>query len=646
MVRSPWLVSSRVLLVLILVLATLLSAVAPAGAAPTSQTVDRAYAPDSVLVRFASDTPAAERANARVAVQAQLVHEYNLVPGLEQLRLPVDKIGVERALEILSHRPGVLYAQPDFEVRLAADPKPANDPYYQSGQMWGLNDVNAPDADVNAPEAWATTTGNPATIVAVIDTGVQYTHPDLAANIWTNAGEISGNGVDDDNNGYTDDVYGWDWGNNDNNPMDANGHGTHVAGTIGAVGNNSIGVVGVNWNVKIMPLKFFADNGTGYVSSAAKALEYAVAKGVKISNNSWVGGWDQAMNDALTAAAAQGHLFVAAAGNASNNNDRKPTYPGSLSHGNILSVAAINSSQGLASFSNYGAQSVDLAAPGVDILSTYPTGTYAWLSGTSMASPHVAGAAALVWGANPSLTLSQLRARLLDNVRPLPSLAGKVASGGTLDVAKALGTSAPQPQPPAAPSALTAIAVSGSQIDLAWTDNAGDETGYEIERALDGVGFSPLGTVGANVKSYSDTGLTAGTTYSYRVRAYNGAGNSAYSNMASAITPPATSALHVGGLVGVGAPQPKGKWMATVTVTVVDQAGQPVPGVTVSGKWSNGAAGSVSVITNSSGVGTVSKSGLNTRTGSVTFTVTNLVKSGATYNVADNTLSSVVIYRP
>jgi len=318
-----------------------------------------------------------------------------------------------------------------------------NDPSYP--QLWGLNNTGqtggTPDADIDAPEAWDIQTGDPNRVIGVIDTGVDYNHPDLVGNIWTNPGETAGNGIDDDGNGYIDDVRGWDFAYGDNDPMDVHSHGTHVAGTIAAKGNNGVGVVGVNWNAKILPIKFLNDGGSGFTSDAILSLNYATANGVKITNNSWGGGgYDQGLYDAINTAGQQGALFIAAAGNFSQNNDINPFYPASYNLPNIISVAATDHNDALANFSHYGPTSVDLGAPGVNILSTTPGGNYASYSGTSMASPHVAGGAALVWSQNPNWSAQEVKNRLLDTVDVKPSLSQTV-SGGRLNLFNALGGS-------------------------------------------------------------------------------------------------------------------------------------------------------------------------------------------------------------
>jgi serine protease len=336
---------------------------------------------------------------------------------------------------------GVRYVEPDFVITPTLS---SNDP--SLGQLWGLHNIGQSggvvDADIDAPEAWNTTTGSRNVVVAVIDTGVDYKHPDLAANMWRNTGEVAGDGIDNDGNGFIDDIHGWDFANNDSSPMDDNGHGTHVSGTIGAVGNNGSGVVGVNWQVSIMPLKFLTGSGSGSTSAAVAAINYATRMrrdfGINVvaTNNSWGGGGlSTALRDAIDAGAGAGILFVAAAGNEANNNDATPSYPGSYTSTAVISVAAIDRSNRLASFSNYGATSVDIGAPGAGILSTTPNGLYSTYSGTSMAAPHVTGVVALLAAANPQASATQIRTAILSSTTPVAALTGKVATGGLLNAA-------------------------------------------------------------------------------------------------------------------------------------------------------------------------------------------------------------------
>ncbi|MDD1729779.1 MAG: S8 family serine peptidase [Methanospirillum sp.] len=377
------------------------------------------------------------------------------VPGMQIVR-PPDNRSAEEAIAEYANNSEVLYAEADTIIALSPDENresvsdssgsstiasvTPNDPGFSL--LWGLHNTGqtpfsgTADADIDAPEAWDTTVGSASVVVALVDTGVDYTHEDLAANIWTNTGEIAGNGIDDDKNGYIDDIRGWDFANTDNNPMDDHGHGTHCAGIISAVGNNKTGVAGVNWNATIMPLKFLDSSGSGYTSDAISAILYANKMGAKIISNSWGGTeYSRALKEAIDASSA---VVVCAAGNDATNIDSVPLYPASYPGSNIISVAATDYKDKLASFSNYGITSVDLAAPGVKIRSTYPNNKYAYLSGTSMATPHVAGVAALVYAKNSSQSNAAVKAEILNGVDTMSSLKGKVLTGGRLNAAKAV----------------------------------------------------------------------------------------------------------------------------------------------------------------------------------------------------------------
>lgn len=312
---------------------------------------------------------------------------------------------------------------------------------------------------ISAPSAWDISTGSKAVKVAVVDTGVDFNHPDLAANISLNTAETPGNGIDDDGNGRIDDYYGYDFANFDSNPMDDNSHGTHVAGTIGAVGNNSTGVVGVNWSVGIIPVKVLSASGSGSTAGVIAGIDYAISRGAQVINLSLGGpGYSQSFYESIQRANNAGVLVVAAAGNESNDNDAAPSYPANFNLPNIISVAATNSSDTRAYFSNYGANSVHIAAPGVDIRSTLPGGLYGSYSGTSMACPHVAGAAALIKAANLDLSMLQVKDILLNNTDVISSLNGLVVTSGRLNVAKAaraaLGISPPAPTPIPSPTPI------------------------------------------------------------------------------------------------------------------------------------------------------------------------------------------------
>ncbi len=322
-------------------------------------------------------------------------------------------------------------------------------------KLWGIENTGQKDCggnsgvagfDVNAVKAWDITKGSESVVVAIIDTGVNINHPDLKDNIYVNQAEANGvAGVDDDNNGFVDDVSGWDFVKNKANGVDENGHGTHCAGTIAGVGDNSSGVVGVSWRSKILPVRFLDADGSGTLESAVSAINYATKMGAQIQSNSWGGGgYSETLKEAIVKANDAGILFIAAAGNESNNNDANATYPATYDVPNILSVAAMDNKGTLASFSNYGKKTVHVAAPGVKVWSTF-LNTYKCLSGTSMATPHVSGVAALLLAHEPSLTAIEAKSRLISTAKPYSQLLRKVASGGYVDAYAALTNSTPPP---------------------------------------------------------------------------------------------------------------------------------------------------------------------------------------------------------
>lgn len=366
----------------------------------------------------------------------------------------------DRVLAWSAGVPGLASFDPEIELRPTAAP---NDPSFAT--QWSLANVGQSggriDADIDAPEAWQITTGSRNVVVAVIDSGIDFSHPDLAANIWTNPREVAGNGVDDDANGYVDDVRGWDFVDVDNTPQDGFGHGTHVSGIIGAVGNNGIGVSGIAWQVSILPLRFQGNSGMGYTGAAISAVNYATKlrrAGVPIvaSNNSWGGGttYSSTLQAAIKSHGDAGITFVVASGNSGADSDAVPRYPSGYAGDNVIAVAATDASDNLASLSNYGLTSVDLAAPGIGILSTLPGGGYGVMSGTSMAAPHVTGAVALLAARKPGITPAEVRAAIFGSVDPLGSLAGKVATGGRLNVRAAVErvTGVPTPIPTPTPT--------------------------------------------------------------------------------------------------------------------------------------------------------------------------------------------------
>ncbi len=349
---------------------------------------------------------------------------------------------VEQAIASFTKLPQTVAVQPNFYYSLQAIP---NDPQWGTTGMYGL-------PKISAPQAWDITTGSSDVVVANIDTGMRMTHEDLAANIWTNAGEIPSNGIDDDNNGFIDDVNGWDFRFDDSDPSDQHGHGTHTGGTIGAAGNNMLGVPGVNWNVRIMVIKIYSaaatDTTSAMLINAYNYVRMMRERGVniRVTNNSYGGcneacSYDQATKDAIDALGNAGVLNVFAAGNNNGQNtDVLPFYPGSYDSPSILNVAASNSADNRAGFSNFGLVSVDLAAPGVGILSTtnVSNSTYNLSSGTSMAAPHASGVAALLAAHNPNLSAASLKATLMNTVDQLTQWNGIVKTGGRLNAFAAL----------------------------------------------------------------------------------------------------------------------------------------------------------------------------------------------------------------
>lgn len=424
----------------------------------------------------------------------------------------------EELLDELELLENVLEIEEDYEVSICKTP---NDPRFSD--LWGLHNTGQTggtyDADIDAPEAWDLQTGSSNVVVAVIDTGVDYNHQDLSANMWKNPGEVAGNGIDDDGNGYVDDVYGWDFCNNDSNPIDDHNHGTHCSGTIAGVGNNGIGVVGVNWKAKIMALKFLNSQGSGAISDALAALEYATMmkqqKNIPIiaTSNSWGGGgFSSSFKQAIEASDNAGILFIAAAGNASSNNDVTPNYPSNYDVPNVIAVAATTHTDGLASFSNYGASTVDLGAPGSNILSTTRNNGYGTMSGTSMATPHVSGVAALIKAHASSYTHSQIKSLILNKVDPVSSLSGKTVTGGRLNVYNAIKDIGPGPvDPPVADFVAnkTSIGVGESVIFTDQSSNNPTSWSWDFPGGTPSSSTQQNPTVTYNTVGTYDVTLTA-----------------------------------------------------------------------------------------------------------------------------------------
>jgi subtilisin family serine protease len=447
--------------------------------------------------------------------------------NLQVLRTP-GQDGLERAMEAMRQSGLFEYVEPDY-VLTVHDHMTPDDPSYTDGSLWGLHNVGqnggTADADIDAPEAWHVRTSAEPVIVAVIDTGIRYTHEDLAANMWINPGEIPGNGVDDDNNGFVDDVYGVNAIVMAGDPMDDHGHGTHVAGTIGAAGDNARGVVGIAWRVQLMACKFLASNGSGLTSDAITCVDYAVAMGARVMNNSWGGGaHSQALEDAIVAARDAGIVFVASAGNDGADLDAYVKYPAEYDVDNVLAVAATDRNDRLASFSNFGVQSVELGAPGVFILSSHGGGdtNYAYFSGTSMAAPHVSGAAALMLAQFPSMTYREVIDRLVAGTDPVDALSGRTISGGRLNLHRSLSQD-PLPFFAATPlSGEVPLAVSfsnlsvGAVTSLSWDfgDGSPPQSGQTASHTYNSAGaytaqLTANGPGGSFSRSRKVTGFTS-----------------------------------------------------------------------------------------------------------------------------------------
>lgn len=405
-----------------------------------------AYRSDRIIIRPKADS-VEKLAKLHTTLGSKIHRAYARFGGMQVLTLPK---GAKPEAWVEKYRGSGLvdYAVLDGMYYLDAS---TNDPFLRDGSLWGMvnqgQDGGTKDADIDATEAWNVINQAPNVVVAVIDTGINYNHEDLKANLWKNPGEIAGNNRDDDRNGYVDDVYGIDSRNGSGDPLDDNGHGSHCAGTIGGVGNNNKGVVGVAWKVKIMACRFLGGSlGSGSDSDAIECIAYAISQGAHVMSNSWGGsGFNQALEDAIDAARQANIVFVAAAGNGNllgvpQNNDKKPHYPSSYDVNNIVSVAATDRDDKIASFSNFGAKTVDLAAPGVDIISCWKgaANNYDIISGTSMATPAVSGAFALLKARHPNASYAELIIRALRTVDQIPSMNGKCLTDGRLNVATAV----------------------------------------------------------------------------------------------------------------------------------------------------------------------------------------------------------------
>jgi subtilisin family serine protease len=423
-----------------------------AAANGPNQGADGEYVPNEMLVKFKKGT--SENARARVVgllnanikehIHTAAMKRFGDDQGVLLLKINENALGGISKAKAFGE---IEYAEPNWVYYHDAT---SNDPRFTNGSLWGMYGASTSPANQfgsGAASAWASgKTGSLEVYIGIIDEGYMHTHEDLVDNIGVNPGEISGDGRDNDGNGYIDDVYGWDFAGKNNTVYDGAGddHGTHVAGTIGAVGGNGKGVAGIVWKVRFLNAKFLGNRG-GTTANAIKAVDYFTdlksRHGLNIvaTNNSWGGGgFDQSLQDAIERANTAGILFIAAAGNSTSNCESSNCYPAEYPNANIISVASITSTGLISSFSNYGSTTVDIGAPGSGIWSTVPSksglSSYASYNGTSMATPHVTGAAALYKSLNPTAAASLIKAAILNSATPTASLAGKTVSGGRLNV--------------------------------------------------------------------------------------------------------------------------------------------------------------------------------------------------------------------
>ncbi|HZN03047.1 MAG TPA: S8 family serine peptidase, partial [Candidatus Polarisedimenticolia bacterium] len=541
-----------------LVLASLaLAAVTASSAAPTRFSSVSArhgpggprYVEGEILVKFRCDAHVASRGPVRADVAGSTQRRF--ASGAELWRLGAG-VAVQDALQRVKGMPGIEYAEPNWLLHATRIP---NDPFFP--QQYGLANTGQEGgeagADIDAAGAWDISTGGASVIVAVVDTGIDLDHPDLVPNLWTNPDEIPGNLVDDDGNGRIDDVHGWDFVNDDGDPRDDEGHGTHVAGTIAAAGDNDLGVAGVAWRARLMALKILDASGTGTTSDAIQAIDYAAARGARILNASWGGGgFSMAMLESIRDAGAHEVLFVAAAGNDAADSDLVPFSPAGYDAPNVVAVAATDRHDHLAPFSNFGGTKVDLAAPGVDILSTLPGGTYGLSSGTSMATPHVSGIAALILGFAPGMQTASLRRRILENAEPVASLADKVATGARVNAFQCLLRSETVPPGPIVDLRVTEPLSDG--LALAWTapgDDLDSGAAFTYDLRVSGAPFAAAGFETAprfplsgpprsagSPETMEIGGLEPSRTYFLGLRAIDEWGNAGPPGFATATTRP------------------------------------------------------------------------------------------------------------
>ncbi|KPZ59344.1 S8 family serine peptidase [Pseudoalteromonas sp. P1-7a] len=482
---------------------------------------------DALIVKYKKNASAQMRKQARSLVKAKISDvnadeiddNYKSLLSGRLAKFKISGMSTKEAIARLKSHQAIEYVEPDYQVSIAGTP---DDPRFD--ELWGLNNDGqtggTADADIDAVEAWDISTGSRDVVVGVIDTGIDYSHSDLASNMWVNSSEIPGDGIDNDGNGFVDDVHGINAITNTGDPMDDEGHGTHVSGTIGASGNNATGVVGVNHEVSLVGCKFLDAAGNGSTSDAIKCIDYMVGLknagvNLRVLNNSWGGGgYSQALADAIASSEAADLLFVAAAGNDTIDNDVNPHYPSNYENASVLSVASTDQTDNISWFSHYGLTSVDMGAPGSAILSTTPGESYASYSGTSMATPHVAGAAALVLSINPELNTQELKELLMSSGDANAALQGVTVAGTRLNVNQALIDADPTPGFKISADPLTQQIVAGQATNYTFTIGSiaewDEEVTLELSSALSSAYLSastarPGDDVMLNVETDTDT---------------------------------------------------------------------------------------------------------------------------------------------
>ncbi|MFT5499149.1 MAG: subtilisin family serine protease, partial [Kiritimatiellia bacterium] len=475
---------------------------------------------DHLLVQ--TDLPAddlAAQLPAGLKIQSHLRTQGAYVIKLPEANLDSIDTGLA-ALASLAH------AEPDYMYYL--NETVPNDAQFPS--QAAMQNVN--DHDIDAPEAWDIQTGSSNIVVAIIDTGMDYNHPDLAPNIWNNPAEALGiPGVDDDGNGYVDDIHGWDFYFNDADPFDDSSHGTHVAGIIGAVGNNNIGVAGVNWQIRMAAVKAFSIDNAGFTSDIVEAMAYTRIMGFDIGYHAYGTHVDSPfLTSAIDELGLAGQIFVTLAGGTEADIDLDPYYPASHPGDHVIVATTSDTEDHRPYWANTGALSVDLAAPGVDILSTLLNGSYGRKSGVSMSGAFVAGACALLKAQYPASDSGAIKARLLAGVDPLADFQGQVASHGRLNLHRAISIASP-PRAPTAPDQLYSSYNGLDEVDLDWNDNSDDEIEFAIERkqGFDGT-FVEIGRSDADQPFYIDLAPIPGVENIYRVKALGAVVDSGYSN--------------------------------------------------------------------------------------------------------------------